>query len=184
MFNLWLDYPSETEEIEIVRSTTSEYRAELRKLMNAADITAFQDLVRTVPVADNVIEYAVRLVGKTRPKTAVVRSANFGHGYKICKLWRWSACVAISRAWRKSQALLDGRYTRRSTTCGHLPASASTSYHYQLQCGGRGAYDRRNYSAANQGLSGCIETGSPMDLVGHTYTMCRRPIQILDRVSE
>jgi len=68
MFNLWLDYPSEQEEIEIVRTTTSDYAATLSKVMDAKEIIAFQDLVRTVPVADNVISYAVRLAGKTRPK--------------------------------------------------------------------------------------------------------------------
>src|SRR5881275_2327586 len=53
MFNLWLDYPSEQEEMEIVRTTTSEYAATLQKVMDANEIIAFQDLVRTVPVADN-----------------------------------------------------------------------------------------------------------------------------------
>src|ERR1039458_3975795 len=68
MFNLWLDYPTEQEEMEIVRTTTSDYRASLTKVMDANEICAFQDLVRTVPVADNVISYAVKLAGRTRPK--------------------------------------------------------------------------------------------------------------------
>jgi MoxR-like ATPase len=68
MFNLWLDYPSFSEEVQIVKQTTAGIVARLAKVMNATQIVAAQDLVRRVPVADNVIEYAVRLVSRTRPK--------------------------------------------------------------------------------------------------------------------
>jgi MoxR-like ATPase len=68
MLNLWLDYPSEAEEIQIVKSTTSNVYPTLNKVMSGAEICEFQELVRSVPVADNVIEYAVRLVAKTRAK--------------------------------------------------------------------------------------------------------------------
>ena len=68
MFNLWLDYPSFSEEVQIVKQTTAGSVATLAKAMNATQIVAAQDLVRRVPVADNVIEYAVKLVGRTRPK--------------------------------------------------------------------------------------------------------------------
>jgi len=67
MFNLWLDYPSFDQEVDIVRQTTSAARPEKKHVMTAEDILRFQTLVRQVPVADNVIEYAVRIVGKTRP---------------------------------------------------------------------------------------------------------------------
>jgi MoxR-like ATPase len=67
MFNLWLDYPSFGEEVQIVKRTTTGAFPPLSKAMNAADIVAAQELVRRVPVADNVIEYAVRLVSMTRP---------------------------------------------------------------------------------------------------------------------
>ena len=67
MFNLWLDYPAFKEEVQIVKSTTTQYKAELKSILSAQQITDFQDLVRRVPVADNVIEYAVRLVHETRP---------------------------------------------------------------------------------------------------------------------
>ncbi len=69
MFNLWLDYPAFQEEVQIVKSTTTQYKAELKPVLSAKQITDFQDLVRRVPVADNVIEYAVRLVHETRPGT-------------------------------------------------------------------------------------------------------------------
>ncbi len=68
MFNLWLDYPSFSEEVQIVKQTTAGAVVTLAKAMNAAQIVAAQALVRRVPVADNVIEYAVKLVGRTRPK--------------------------------------------------------------------------------------------------------------------
>lgn len=67
MFNLWLDYPSFSEEVKIVQSTTSEYSPKLSKVINAEEIIGFQDLVRKVPVAGNVIEYAVKAVNRTRP---------------------------------------------------------------------------------------------------------------------
>jgi MoxR-like ATPase len=70
MFNLWLDYPSFDEEVEVVRSTTIETTPTIRHIMNAADIAAAQNLVRRVPVADNVIQHAVRLVHATRPATS------------------------------------------------------------------------------------------------------------------
>src|SRR5487761_1870743 len=70
MFNLWLDYPSFKEEVKIVQSTTSEYLPELSKVISAGELIGFQDLVRKVPVAENVIEYAVSIVNKTRPDGA------------------------------------------------------------------------------------------------------------------
>ncbi len=67
MFNLWLDYPSYADEVAIVKATTSESTSTLRPLLNAEQIIGYQDLVRRVPVADNVVEYAVKLVHATRP---------------------------------------------------------------------------------------------------------------------
>ncbi|MFN3916355.1 MAG: AAA family ATPase [Flavobacteriales bacterium] len=67
MFNIWVDYPSYTEELEIVRNTTSDKKVSLNKIMTAEDIIKLQDLIRKIPVADNVLEYAVKLVAKTRP---------------------------------------------------------------------------------------------------------------------
>lgn len=67
MFNIWLDYPSFQEELEIVKNTTSDKVTDLEKVMTAEEILYFQHLVRRVPVPDNVMEYAVGLVHKTRP---------------------------------------------------------------------------------------------------------------------
>jgi MoxR-like ATPase len=68
MFNLWLDYPSFAEEVQIVKQTTAGAVPTLNKVMHGTEILAAQNLVRRVPVADNVIESAVRLVAMTRPK--------------------------------------------------------------------------------------------------------------------
>ncbi len=67
MFNIKLDYPSFSEEVNIVKSTTSGLKFDVNHILNASQIQMFQDIVRKVPVADNVIEYAVKLVHKTRP---------------------------------------------------------------------------------------------------------------------
>ncbi|MCX6599976.1 MAG: MoxR family ATPase [bacterium] len=70
MFNLWMDYPSEAEEATIVKNTTSAAEAQVSKVLSGQDIIALQSLVRRVPVADNVVEYAVALVRRTRPVAA------------------------------------------------------------------------------------------------------------------
>jgi MoxR-like ATPase len=107
MFNLWLDYPSETEEKEIVRTTTSEYKPDLNVTLNAKDIINLQRLARRVPVSDNVISYAVNIVRKTRPGR--VDSPDF------IKQWlTWGAGPRASQyiiIGAKTRAILDGRPT-------------------------------------------------------------------------
>lgn len=66
MFNVWLDYPTFAEEFQIVKLTTTNAEVKLDKVLSDAEIVFFQDLIRKIPVADNVIEYAVKLVQKTR----------------------------------------------------------------------------------------------------------------------
>ena len=67
MFNVLLDYPNYDEEVQIVKQTTSGISTTLDTIMNAEDIIKYQDLIRRIPVADNVLEYVVNLVTKTRP---------------------------------------------------------------------------------------------------------------------
>ncbi|NMH28002.1 AAA family ATPase [Flavobacterium silvaticum] len=67
MFSIKLDYPSFAEEVQVVKATTSDEKPTINALFSDTEIIAFQHLVRRVPVADNVIEYAVTLVSKTRP---------------------------------------------------------------------------------------------------------------------
>lgn len=66
MFNLIVDYPSYTDEVSIVKSTTSDIKPTLSAILDAQKLKAYQELVRKVPVTDNVVEYAVKLVHKTR----------------------------------------------------------------------------------------------------------------------
>ncbi|MFY7742067.1 MAG: AAA family ATPase [Flavobacterium sp.] len=67
MFSIKLDYPSFAEEVQVVKSTTSDDKPSINPLFTAQEIIDFQHLIRRIPVADNVIEYAVTLVSKTRP---------------------------------------------------------------------------------------------------------------------
>ncbi|HUR31838.1 MAG TPA: AAA family ATPase [Saprospiraceae bacterium] len=69
MFNIPLDYPSYDEEIQVVKTTTSIQDTTLSHILSAVEILHFQQLVRKIPVADNVLEYAVSLASKTRPNT-------------------------------------------------------------------------------------------------------------------
>ncbi|MFT5103963.1 MAG: MoxR-like ATPase [Candidatus Latescibacterota bacterium] len=69
MFAINLDYPSFAEEVEVVKTTTTGTNETVNPLYSAQEIIDFQQLIRRIPVADNVVEYAVTLVGKTRPKS-------------------------------------------------------------------------------------------------------------------
>ncbi len=69
MFNVVLDYPSYEQELQIVKQTTSNNTLELTTVMNSEEILRYQELIRKIPVADNVLEYVVSLVNKTRPSS-------------------------------------------------------------------------------------------------------------------
>ena len=69
MFSIFLEYPSYHEEVDIVKNTTSDAVKKVNSIFSAQDILSLQKLIRRIPVADNVIEYAVNLVSKTRPNT-------------------------------------------------------------------------------------------------------------------
>lgn len=71
MFSIKLDYPSFSEEVQVVKSTTSDAKVTINPLFTADEIINFQHLIRRIPVADNVIEYAVTLVSKTRPDNSL-----------------------------------------------------------------------------------------------------------------
>ena len=70
MFSINLEYPTFEEEVQVVKSTTSNVTQTINPVFSGEEIVALQKLIRKIPVADNVIEYAVGLVGKTRPKSA------------------------------------------------------------------------------------------------------------------
>ncbi|MCZ2140402.1 MAG: MoxR family ATPase [Bacteroidia bacterium] len=107
MFNVVLNYPTFDEEINVIKNTTSNYKPTLNKIIHAQDIIAFQELVRKVPVADNVVEYAVKLVSKTRPNTAHATPAinefvSFGAGPRAGQYLILGA---------KCHALISGKYS-------------------------------------------------------------------------
>ena len=107
MFNIELGYPTYAEELSIVKNTTSDRKHTVNKVLHAADIQAFQELVRRVPVADNVVEYAVSLVHKTRPNTD--RAAP-----RATQLLEWGAGPRASQhlvVGAKCNALLNGKYS-------------------------------------------------------------------------
>jgi len=107
MFNLWLDYPSLEEEKEIVKTTTGGFFPELNKIVSAETLVSFQQLVRRVPVSENVISFAVNFVNKTRP--------NNGQAPPFIKEWlRWGAGPRASQYLilaAKAKAVCDGRFT-------------------------------------------------------------------------
>ncbi len=107
MFNLWLDYPSFNEELQIIKQTTSMYLPVLKKILFREEIMAFQDLVRKVPVADEVINYAVSIVSKTRPVSP--------DSPKIVKDYiSWGAGPRASQfliLGAKTSCILEGRYS-------------------------------------------------------------------------
>lgn len=69
MFNIWVDYPTFQEEVDVVKSTTSDAAVDVKQVVSSEEILRFQELIRKIPVADNVVEYAVGVVAKTRPGT-------------------------------------------------------------------------------------------------------------------
>ncbi len=71
MFNIWVDYPSFAEEVNVVKQTTADSSQTINQVISSDEILQFQKLIRKVPVADNVVEYAVNLASKTRPNTAL-----------------------------------------------------------------------------------------------------------------
>ena len=107
MFNLWVDYPSHEEEAEIVKSTTSAHEPDLNIILDKAEIIKLQDLVRRVPVADNVVDFAVKIVSLTRPDSNNVP--------KFIKDWiSWGAGPRASQyliLGAKTKAILEGRPT-------------------------------------------------------------------------
>ncbi len=107
MFNIWLDYPSYQSELDIVKATTSDQRPVVNRVVTGEQIQEFQQLVRRVPVVDNVVEYAVKLVHKTRPNTELASA-------DATNYLEWGAGPRASQALilaAKCNALLNGKYS-------------------------------------------------------------------------
>ena len=107
MFSLWLDYPTYEQEVEIVKQTTVDMDINLDPVLNKKDILEFQNLVRRVPVAENVIDYTVKLVTSSRSGTQWADE-------KINEWIRWGAGPRASQyliLGAKVRSILHNRYT-------------------------------------------------------------------------
>jgi MoxR-like ATPase len=107
MFSLWLDYPSFEEELTIVRNTTSSLQVSLNSIITKDEILAFQQLIRKIPINDNVLKYAVTLAAKTRPNTTL--SPEITNKYL-----KWGAGPRASQylvLGAKTHAALHGKYS-------------------------------------------------------------------------
>lgn len=106
MFNLKIDYPSTKDEISIVRKTTTEEKEKTNSVMNQSEIIEYQNLVKRVPISDNVLNYAVKVVSATRPSSSsldfIKESVDWGAGPRASQFLVLAA---------KAKAILDGRPT-------------------------------------------------------------------------
>jgi MoxR-like ATPase len=107
MFTVQLTYPSFADELTIVKNSTSNNQVELKKLINADQIQYFQQLIRSIPVTDNVLEYAVKLTGKTRPNSPLATA-------EINQYVNWGAGPRASQfliLGAKCHAAISGKYS-------------------------------------------------------------------------
>ncbi|MCB0477284.1 MAG: AAA family ATPase [Crocinitomicaceae bacterium] len=136
MFNIWVDYPSIEDEITIVKATTSNLEIEKKEIISGEEILYFQDLIRRMPVADNVIEYAVRLSNKTR---------NLETSPEITKKYlSWGAGPRASQyliIGAKAHAAINGKY---SPDIENVKAVAEPILRHRIV---------RNYKAEAEGYS-------------------------------
>jgi MoxR-like ATPase len=137
MFNIQLNYPAFADELNIVRNTTSNKTIQLQKIIHADDIQYFQQLIREIPVTDNVLEYAVKLASKTRPHSEFATEA-------VNKYISWGAGP------RASQFLVLGAKCHAAVTGKYAPdiedvqAVAEPILRHRIV---------RNYRAEAEGLS-------------------------------
>ena len=107
MFNVWLDYPSYSEEMQVVKNTTSDKQVSVNKVMDDKQIIFFQDLVRRIPVPENVMEYAVKLAIKTRPNSELATAT-------VNNYLTWGAGPRASQfliVGAKCHAMINGKYS-------------------------------------------------------------------------
>ncbi|MDB4161559.1 AAA family ATPase [Bacteroidia bacterium] len=137
MFNMILDYPSTAEEISIVKATTSHKNVQVNNVVSQEEIIGFQNLVRKVPVADNVYEYAVKLVGRTRAGRELATErindyVDYGAGPRASQYLIVGA---------KANALMNGKY---SPDIEDVQAVAKMVLRHRIV---------RNYKAEAEGIS-------------------------------
>ncbi len=137
MFNIPLTYPTYEQEVQVVKNTTSAHKPELRYVLTAAEIQEYQQVIRKIPVADNVLEYAVSLVAKTRPGTP--RATKEANNYLS-----WGAGPRASQylvLGAKCYAAIQGKY---SPDIADVQAIANLVLRHRIV---------RNYKAEAEGVS-------------------------------
>lgn len=137
MFNVVLDYPSYEQELQIVKQTTSNNTLELSTIMTSKEILRYQELIRKIPVADNVLEYVVSLVNKTRPcsekgNTNMKQYIEWGAGPRASQYMLLAA---------KCHAAINGKY---SPDIDDVRAIAKPILRHRLV---------KNYKAEAEGIS-------------------------------
>jgi MoxR-like ATPase len=137
MYNIWVDYPSYEEEVDVVKGTTGGQNVKVNAVLKKEEIIFFQDLIRKIPVSDNVVEYAVGLVSKTRPGRG--RSPEM-----IDKYVSWGAGPRASQyliLGAKTHAAMQGKY---SPDIKDVQAVATSVLRHRLV---------RNYKAEAEGYT-------------------------------
>lgn len=137
MFNIPLDYPSYAEEVQVVKNTTSNKLPELNHILSGSQILQFQQLIRKIPIADNVLEYAVTLAAKTRPNTTLATS-------EVNNFLAWGAGPRASQylvLGAKCYAAVHGKY---SPDIDDVKAIANYVLRHRIV---------RNYKAEAEGVS-------------------------------
>ncbi|MBT5402474.1 MAG: MoxR family ATPase [Crocinitomicaceae bacterium] len=107
MFNVWVDYPKYEEELAIIKRTTTDNEVSVNPVLSGEEILFFQNLIRKIPVPDNVYEYAVQLASKTRPNTPEAH-------HLTNKFISWGAGPRASQyliIGAKCHAALSGKYS-------------------------------------------------------------------------
>ena len=137
MFNVSLTYPSFEEELLVVKNTTANRQVDLRKILSIEQILYFQQLVRNIPITNNVLEYAVSLAAKTRPGTATATA-------EVNKFLSWGAGPRASQflvLGAKCHAAIAGKY---SPDREDVQAVAESILRHRIV---------RNYKAEAEGIS-------------------------------
>jgi MoxR-like ATPase len=137
MFNIWVDYPSFEEEVQVVKATTADLDSTVSQVISSEEILSFQNLIRKIPVADNVVEYAVKAVSRSRPKTAEAAEVT-------SKYISWGAGPRASQyliIGAKCHAALQGKF---SPDIEDVKAVAKPILRHRLV---------RNYQAEAEGVS-------------------------------
>jgi MoxR-like ATPase len=137
MFNLKVEYPSFSEEVDIVKNTTSTVQQKVSEVLSASEIINIQNLIRKIPVADNVVEYAVKLVSKTRPGSDLATES-------VNKYLSWGAGPRASQFLvlaAKAHAAINGKF---SPDIEDVQAVALSILRHRVV---------RNYKAEAEGMS-------------------------------